>query len=98
LAANDADDVRAVLAELASPTFTFRTAGGIVTKTHLPLDFVDRVLRQLSFVAEDKPFRVWQGQREGRQVFTLASRRPKGFWSLPGIRRLGDWLEAPAIG
>ena len=98
LAANGADDVRAVLAELTSPTFAFRTAGGIVTKTHLSLDFVNRVLRQLGQTDEHKPFRVWHGQREGRQVFTLASRKPKGFWSLPGIRRFGDWLEAPAIG
>jgi len=97
LAANGADDARAVLAELASPSFTFRTVRGIVTKAHLPIDFVNRALRQLSQAGEHKPFRLWQGWMEGEQVFTLASRKPKGFWSLPGIRRIGDWLEEPAI-
>jgi hypothetical protein len=91
------DDVRAVLAELASPNFAFRTTAGITTKTHLQLGFVEGVLRQLSHADENKPFRVWQGQRDGKQVFTLESRKPKGFWSLPGIRQFGDWLEAPAI-
>jgi len=98
LAGNNADDVRAVLAELASPSFTFRTADGIAAKTHLRLDFVEDVLRQLCQADESKPFRVWQGQWEGRQVFTLASRKPSGLRSLPGIRQIGDWLEAPAIG
>jgi hypothetical protein len=97
LAAGGADDVRAVLAELASPNFAFRTTAGITTKTHLQLGFVEGVLRQLSHADENKPFRVWQGQRDGKQVFTLESRKPKGFWSLPGIRQFGDWLEAPAI-
>lgn len=98
LAASGADDVRAVLAELASPTFSFRTAEGIVTKTHLPFDLVSGVLRQLSGAGEHEPFCVWQGQREGKQVFTLESRKPSWFWSLPVIRQIGDWLEKPAIG
>jgi hypothetical protein len=98
LASSGADDVRSVLVELASPNFAFRTASGITTKTHLRLDFIEGVLRQLSQADENKPFRVWQGQRGEKQVVTLASRKPKGFWSLPGIRQFGDWLEAPAIG
>ena len=98
LAVNDADDVRAVLAELASPSFTYRTSGGIATKAHLQVGFVDGVLQQLSQADENKPFRVWQGRRDEKQVFTLASRRPSWFWSLPVLRRIGDWLEAPAIG
>ena len=77
LAANDVDDIRAVLAELTSPAFTLRTASGIATKTHLPQDFVGRVLQQLSHADEHKPYRVWQGRRDGRQVFTLESRKPK---------------------
>ena len=61
------------LAELVSPSFTFRTTGGIAAKARLPLDFVDGVLRQLTQADDDQPYRVWQGQRLGREVFTLVS-------------------------
>lgn len=90
------DDLRAVLAELASPAFTFRTVKGIAKKTHLDTDFVAGALGQLCRVRADKPFSVWQaGSKAGGQLFTLALRKPKGFWSLPVVHQIGDWLEPP---
>ena len=91
-----ADDVRAILAELASPAYDFRTAAGISSATHLGPVFVTEVLNQLTRVGSDKPFLVWRtGQTEGEQLFTLASRKPRGFWSLPLIKSFGNWLEPP---
>lgn len=92
-----ADDVRAVLAELASPSFTFRTVNGIAKKTHLDRDFVAGVLGRLCQTSADKPFSVWRaGSEAGEALFALASRKPKGFWSWPGVNKIGNWLEPPA--
>ncbi len=91
------DDVRAVLAELASPAFSYRTARGIAAKTHLDAAYVGEVLAQLRRVGTDKPFSVWRaGKKAGEPLFTLTSRKPKGFRSSPLIRAIGNWLEAPA--
>lgn len=91
-----ADDVRAILAELASPAYDFRTVAGISSASHLGPGFVTEVLNQLTRVGSDKPFLVWQtGQTEGERLFTLASRKPTGFWSLPLIKSFGNWLEPP---
>ena len=73
------DDIRMVLAELANPAFTFRTARGIAAKTHLERDFVDTVLRTFlktsiflntpvngrSYAA--MPYVVWKGEHEGQR-------------------------------
>ncbi len=92
------DDVRLVLAELSSPTFSFRTPEGIAKNTHLSLKFITDTLAQLQSVGSDKPFRVWRGMVSGSQVFTLDSRKPGPFRSLPLIGQAADWLEAPTIG
>ncbi len=92
------DDVRLVLAELSSPTFSFRTPEGIAKNTHLGLKFITDTLAQLQSVGSDKPFRVWRGMVSGGQVFTLDSRKPSLFRSLPLIGRAANWLEAPTIG
>jgi hypothetical protein len=92
------DDVRAVLAELASPAFSYRTAQGIAAKTHLDTAFVGEVLAQLHRVAANEPFSVWcAGKKGSEQLFTLTSRKPKRFRSWPLISAIGHWLEAPAI-
>jgi Patatin-like phospholipase len=91
------DDVRLVLAELANPAFTFRTVDGIAKRTHLDPAFVTSSLAQLETVDDSRPFLVWQGKFEGRQVFTLASRKPGWLRSLPGISQILNLLEAPTI-
>jgi hypothetical protein len=95
--AESLDDVRLVLAELANPAFTFRTAEGIAKRTHLEPAFVTGTLTQLETVDDSRPFLVWQGKFEGQEVFTLASRKPGWLRSLPGIRQIGNLLEAPTI-
>jgi Patatin-like phospholipase len=91
------DDVRAILAELASPAFTFRTAVGIARKIHLDQKFVSGILAQLRQAGPKKPYSVWYaGKKGGEELFTLISRKPRGFQSLPGISQIGNWLEPPA--
>ena len=91
------DDVRLVLAELANPAFTFRTAEGIAKRTHLDPALVTGALAQLETVDDSRPFLVWEGKFEGQQVFTLASRKPGWLRSLPGISQILNLLEAPTI-
>ena len=97
LAGKSTDDARLVLAELASPAYTFRTPDGIARATHLSLDLVADVLSRLRQTDADKPFLVWRGTVEGRQVFTLAARKPGWLRSLPVIRQVANLLEAPTI-
>ena len=91
------DDVRLVLAELANPAFTFRTAEGIAKRTHLDPAFVTGTLAQLETVKDSRPFLVWQGKFDGQRVFTLASRKPGWLRSLPVISQILNLLEAPTI-
>ncbi|MBV8592126.1 MAG: hypothetical protein JO212_19070, partial [Acetobacteraceae bacterium] len=91
------DDVRAVLAELANPAYSFRTPAGIARATHLPQSFVLDILAQLSRVGSEEPFLVWQSAISGQQVFTLASRKPGWIRSLPVLGELGNLLETPTI-
>ena len=87
-----ADDIRVVLAELASPAFDFRTTAGIAAMRHFAETFVAEVLAEFREVEPRKPFSVWK-----EELFTLTSRKPEGFWSLPVINRIAEWLEPPAI-
>jgi hypothetical protein len=92
-----ADDVRQVLSELTSPAFSFRTVAGIAEKTHLDPRFVAEALEQLARVDARRPYAVCRvGREQGKDLFTVASRKPKGFRSLPGISAFGKWLEPPA--
>ncbi|HUB15097.1 MAG TPA: hypothetical protein VMB34_24325 [Acetobacteraceae bacterium] len=90
------DDVRLVLAELANPAFSFRTSDGISKATHLERKFVTVTLRNLKN-APGKPFLVWEGTVMGRQIFTLNSRKPNWFRSLPIISQAANWVETPTI-
>jgi hypothetical protein len=92
------DEVRAVLAELANPAFSFRTPDGIGKSTHLSFEFVADTLARLQQVGPGKPFHVWQGAVSGQQVFALESRKPRWFTSLPGIREIVRWWDEPTIG
>jgi hypothetical protein len=91
------DDVRAVLAELASPAFSFRTPEGIAKSRHLPTEFVAETLAALRGDDVGTHLRTWRGTVSGRQVVTLASRKPGWFASLPIIRQVINWFEVPAI-
>jgi Patatin-like phospholipase len=94
---NTAGDVRAVLAELASPAFDFRTVDGVAQKAHLDPNFVARLLAQLRPIGLEKPYSVWSWRdKMGEELVTLASRRPKGFRALPVVSGFGRWLEPPA--
>jgi patatin-like phospholipase len=97
IADKSADDVRLVLAELANPAYMFRTLEGIAKTTHLPRTFVAEILSQLRQVDADKPFLVWHGTVAGQKVFTLASRKPSWFGSLPVIRQAANLLIVPTI-
>jgi hypothetical protein len=91
------DDVRAVLAELANPAFSFRTPEGIAKSTHLSFESVADTLARLQ-AETGKPFHVWQGVVSGQRVFALESRKPGWFTSLPVIREIVRWLDEPTIG
>ena len=91
------DDVRLVLAELANPAYSLRTQAGISRTTHLPQEAVLGILAQLHRVDPDRPFLVWQGNVSGREVFTLASRKPSWIRSLPVIGGVGNLFETPTI-
>jgi hypothetical protein len=92
------DDVRLVLAELVNPTFSFRTPDGIARTTHLAPEKVTAILGSLQKAGAGKPFEVWNGQVSGKDVFTLKSRSPSWFASLPGVQSAANWLEEPIIG
>jgi hypothetical protein len=89
-----ADDIRVVLAELASPAFDFRTAAGIATMRHLDEKFVAEVLQEFRQIEQQKPFSVWE--KGGEELFTLTSRKPGRLRSLPVINGIADWLDPPA--
>ncbi len=91
------DDVRAVLAELATPSFLYRTPDGIATSTHLPGKFVGDTLDALRADGVRKPVRVWRGKVVGREVFTLESRKPGWFTRLPIIHQFVCWFDVPTI-
>lgn len=93
-----ADEVRQVLAELANPAFSFRTAAGIVKTSHVRPEAVPPILEKLKKVSASAPFKVWKGTVAGQQVYTLQSRSPGGFTALPGIRDVNNWLDEPVIG
>ena len=58
---------------------------------HFAETFVAEVLAEFREVEPRKPFSVWK-----EELFTLTSRKPEGFWSLPVINRIAEWLEPPA--
>jgi len=91
-----ADNVRLVLAELVNPAFSFRTPDGIAKATHLERKFIADTLRDLKD-DPSKPFFVWEGTVMGRQIFTLDSRKPSWFRSLPIINQAANWIETPTI-
>ena len=96
----DPDHARKAIAELAHPAFDFRTEAGIAEAAGLGRDTVAGIL---AFLLEqgDKPYAAWRSDRRdavGNALYTLASRKPNWFWSLPGIRSFGEWLSEPAIG
>ena len=81
------DDVRLVLAELANPAFSFRTAEGIAKRTHLEPAFVTGVLAQLETVDDSRSFLVWQGKFEDREDTWLRWCDREGQMLLTGAER-----------
>jgi hypothetical protein len=72
---------------------------------HLNRDFVDATLRTFlktsTFLNNlvgaqtyaTMPYVVWKGEFEGREVFTLGSRRPSVLRTLPVVRHLVEWFD-----
>lgn len=88
-----ADDARAVLAELASPAFDYRTVAGIAASTHLKPERVRDILGQLRMAAGN--LRVATASWS-QGLFTLRMRQRDGFWTLPGVALLARWLDPPS--
>ena len=78
----DLGDARAILAELVSPSFDYRTIAGIAKSTHLPIGTVTQIVASLRG-ADGNP-RVlcapWNPN-----LLTLGVRAPKGMQAWPGI-------------
>jgi hypothetical protein len=90
-------DVRQVLAELAHPSYDFRTVGGISRATGLKSQDIDQILSFLQKQA-GKPYLVWQSaQPDNSPIYTLASRKPSAIWQWPIIRSIGDLIAAPVV-
>jgi Patatin-like phospholipase len=87
------DDVRAIIAELINPVFDFRTPRGIAKKTHLPTEFVDAVLLELSQQQTPAPVRAWGDDRG----YTLFLRRPGFLQRTRPIRWFNRWWNTPTI-
>jgi hypothetical protein len=92
-----ANNVRAVVAELAHPAYDFRTIAGISAATGLKNDYVALVLVFLERQT-GKPYLAWQtAMPDQTPIYTLDSRKPSPAWQLPIIRSIGDWVAAPVI-
>jgi hypothetical protein len=94
------DEARKVIAELANPSFDFRTEKGVAETTSLDPALVSTVI---AFLLEQKgkPYEAWRSDRtdeSGAPSYTLVARKPSWVWRLPGVSALGEWLAAPAIG
>ncbi len=85
----DADDARAVLAELASPLFQYRTISGIAKSTHLKCDVVQAIIEALKSAVGNVAVvaATWDAT-----LVTLKWRAPAGWRSLPviaaGLRKI----------
>lgn len=87
------DDVRAILAELASPAFDYRTIAGLIKATRMGKLEVQSILDALQG-ATGNP-RVVAASWDPA-LFTLAIRAPSGFKTLPGVAPLLRWLGPPS--
>ena len=90
----DGDSARAVLAELASPAFDYRTVAGLVTATRLGKEEIDRILSALQRTTGNP--RVVRSAWD-RTLYTLAMRAPSGFKTWPGVAKLMRWLGPPSL-
>ena len=85
----DADDARAVIAELASPLFQYRTISGIAKSTHLKCDVVQAIIEALKSAVGNVAVvaATWDAT-----LVTLKWRAPAGWRSLPviaaGLRKI----------
>jgi hypothetical protein len=92
-----AQDVRAVVAELAHPSYDFRTVDGIFKSTGLKREDINQILAFL-LKQNGKPYLAYQSaQPDKTPIYTLDSRKPSGVWRWPVISSIGDWLAAPVI-
>ena len=89
----NSDDARAILAELVSPSFDYRTLAGIAKSTHLALatvtDIVDALKR-----ADGNP-RVLSAPWDPN-LLTLRVRAPKGMQAWPGVSAVLRKLSPPS--
>ena len=87
-----ADDVRAVLAELASPSFAYRTLSGIALATHLPRTSVDSIITFLSDQPSGNVKVVEAAFQTG--LLTLEIRQDAAV-NLPIIGGIRRWFDPP---
>ena len=87
------DAARAVLAELASPAFGYRTIAGLTAATRMNEDEV-RLIVQALRRATGNPRVVAPGWDPA--LLTLAIREPTGFRAWPGVAPLLRWLDPPS--
>ena len=88
------DAARAVLAELASPAFDYRTIAGLTRATRMTADEVRTIVDALRG-ATGNPRVVTSSWDPA--LFTLAMRAPSGFKAWPGVAPLLRWLGPPSL-
>jgi hypothetical protein len=89
----DPDEVRAVLAELVSPRFDYRTQAGIAKSTHFPLATVIAIVGALK-QADGNPrvlCAAWDPD-----LLTLKVREPAGLQAWPGVATVLRRLSPPS--
>jgi hypothetical protein len=96
-APHPSQDVRAVVAELAHPSYDFRTVGGISASTSLKSGEVEQILAFLQ-TQNGKPYLAYRSAKPDKTpIYTLDSRKSSEIWRWPIISSIGDWFAAPVI-
>jgi hypothetical protein len=91
------EDVRKVVAELAHPSYDFRTVAGLCATTGLAPDVVGQILAFLE-KQTGKPYLAWQTEKPDKTpIYTLASRKPSDVWQWPVVSTVGDWFAAAPV-
>ena len=86
------DDVRAVLAELMSPSFDYRTVDGIVAATHFDKAAVVSILQGLR--RQTGRLQVMAAPWDST-LLTLRVRQPTGALTLPVVAPVARWFDPP---
>lgn len=88
------DDTAAVMAELISPAFRFRTSQGIASGLGLPKEFVTATLAALADGGVQEHLRSWQGPFG----WTSWGKRPSWFERQKLLAPIFQWWDDPVVG